>query len=199
MSNSASLDFQQILLHPTLAYEEGLSFFKGVGLMNDTLRQLANDLDDLEISYNLIGAIALNQFGYHRFTVDIDILMTTEGLLKFHDKLVGRGYRPEFDGNTRKFRATKENIPIEVFTAGEYPGDGKPKSVMFPDPAEYWLEIDGIKTITIEKLVELKIASGLTGAGRRKDLADVQELIWVRELDAAFANQIGEYVRSIYL
>ncbi len=199
MSNSASLDFQQILLHPTLAYEEGLSFFKGVGLMNDTLRQLANDLDDLEISYNLIGAIALNQFGYHRFTVDIDILMTTEGLLKFHDKLVGRGYRPEFDGNTRKFRATKENVPIEVFTAGEYPGDGKPKSVMFPDPAEYWLEIDGIKTITIEKLVELKIASGLTGAGRRKDLADVQELIWVRELDAAFANQIGEYVRSIYL
>lgn len=167
--------------------------------MNDTLRQLANDLDDLEISYNLIGAIALNQFGYHRFTVDIDILMTTEGLLKFHDKLVGRGYRPEFDGNTRKFRATKENVPIEVFTAGEYPGDGKPKSVMFPDPAEYWLEIDGIKTITIEKLVELKIASGLTGAGRRKDLADVQELIWVRELDAAFANQIGEYVRSIYL
>ena len=199
MANPISLDFQQILQQPALAYEEGLRFFRGVGLMNDTLRRLARDLDDRNIAYSVIGAVALNQYGYRRFTEDIDLLLTPEGLQKFTEELVGRGYRPAFDGATRKFRATAENIPIEVITAGEYPGDGKPKSVVFPDPAENTVVIDGIKTIRLAKLIELKIASGMTGAGRRKDLADVQELIRVRGLDASFAEQLDSLVQAMYL
>jgi hypothetical protein len=199
MSDIVALDFQQILLQPVLAYEEGLRFFRGVGLMNDTLRQLAKDLDERRIAYSVIGAIALNQHGYRRFTEDIDVLMTPEGLRKFTEELVGRGYRPAFEGATRKFRATAENIPIEVITTGEYPGDGKPKSVVFPDPAENTIDIDGIKTITLTKLIDLKLASGMTGAGRRKDIADVQELIRVRALEAAFAEQLDGSVRAMYL
>lgn len=199
MAITAPLDFQQILLHPTMAYEEGLRFFRGVGLMNDTLKQLASDLDDRKIAYSVIGAVALNQHGYRRFTEDIDLLMTTEGLRKFTEELVGRGYRPAFEGATRKFRATAENIPIEVITAGEYPGDGKPKSVVFPDPNDNTVIIDGIKTITLVKLVELKLASGMTGAGRRKDLADIQELIRIRSLEASFAEKLDISVRAMYL
>ena len=199
MSDTISLDFQQILLQPALAYEEGLRFFRGVGLMNDTLRQLAKDLEDRQIAYSVIGAVALNQHGYRRFTEDIDLLMTKEGLQRFTDDLVGRGYRPAFPGATRKFRATAQNVPIEVITAGEYPGDGKPKSVVFPDPSEYSVEIDGVRTMSLPKLVELKLASGMTGAGRRKDLADVQELIRVLGLDAAFSEQLDDSVRDMYI
>ena len=198
MSDTTTLDFQQILAQPTSAYEEGLRFFRGVGLMNETLRQLVKDLDDRKIDYSVIGAVALNQHGYQRFTQDIYVLMTKEGLKKFTQELIGRGYRPAFEGATKKFRATSQNVPIEVITSGEYPGDGKPKPVVFPDPAESSVEIDGIKTITLEKLVELKLASGMTGVGRLKDLADVQELIKVRGLDASFAERLDRSVQAKY-
>jgi hypothetical protein len=113
--------------------------------------------------------------------------------------LVGRGYRPAFEGATKKFRATAENVPIEVITAGEYPGDGKEKVIVFPEPRTVSEEIDGILTVTLEKLVELKLASGMTGLGRRKDLADVQELIRLRELPASFAERLHESVRAMFL
>ena len=199
MTQSPTLDFQQTLLSPTLVYEEGLRFFRGVGMMNDTLRQLAIDLQRANIEYAVICAVALNQHGYRRFTEDIDLLMTSDGLSRFGIEFIGRGYRPAFEGSRRKFRSTAENIPVEVVISGEYPGDGKPKPVVFPDPAKFAVEIDGIKTISLSKLVELKLASGMTGKGRRKDLADVQELIRVRELDASFAEQLDSSVRAMYL
>ena len=166
--------------------------------MNQTLKRLARDLEAHQIAYSVIGAVALNQHGYQRFTHDIDLLMTWEGLQRFTQELIGRGYRPAFEGATKTFRATAENVPIEVITTGEYPGDGKPKSVVFPDPSEHTIEVDGIKTITLEKLVELKLASGMTGYGRRRDLADVQELIRIRGLDAAFAERLDPSVQAMY-
>jgi len=192
-------DFQQILESPTATYDEGLRFFKGEGLMNQTLKQLARDLEARGIDYAVIGAVALNQHGYRRFTSDIDVLLSKEGLGRFQTELVGRGYRPAFTGATRKFRATSENVPIEIITAGEFPGDGKPKAVVFPEPASVSVAIDGVRTVRLEMLVELKLASGMTGAGRRKDLADVQELIRVLNLDAAFAERLDESVRAMYL
>ena len=195
----APLDFAQILASPTATYDEGLRFFRGEGLMNQTLKQLARDLDARGIAYAVIGAVALNQHGYQRFTSDIDILLSPAGLERFRAELVGRGYRPAFEGARKKFRATAENVPIEIITAGEYPGDGKPKAIVFPDPSLVAVEIDGVKTVNLEKLVELKLASGATGLGRRRDLGDVQELIRVLGLNAEFAERIDGSVRALYL
>ena len=191
-------DFAQILADPVATYDEGLRFFRGEGLMNQTLRQLARDLDARAIDYVVIGAIALNQHGYQRFTTDIDILLTPEGLERFRAELVGRGYRPAFEGAKKKFRATLENVPLEIITSGEYPGDGKPKAIRFPEPSSVAVEIDGIKTLNLEKLVEFKLASGLSGAGRLRDLADVQDLIRILDLCAAFADKIDASVRAAY-
>jgi len=192
-------DFQQVLSSPTLAYEEGLNFFEGKGMLNETLRQLAEDLEKHGIEYNVIGAIALNQHGYQRFTVDIDLLLSKEGLEKFHEELVGRGYRPAFEGARKKFRATNRNVPIEIITAGEYPGDGKPKPISFPDPKESYVVINGIHTVTLETLINLKLASGMTDPGRLKDLADVQELIKIKGLEAPFAERLHPFVREKFL
>jgi hypothetical protein len=60
------VDFIAILEHPTAVYEEGVRFFRGEGLMNETLRKLARDLDMQKIPYSVIGAVALNQHGYPR-------------------------------------------------------------------------------------------------------------------------------------
>jgi hypothetical protein len=84
-------------------------------------------------------------------------------------------------------------------TTGEYPGDGKPKPVSMPEPLKASVEIDGVKFVTLEKLIELKLASGISAADRLKDLADVQELIKIRKLDAGFAAKLDPYVRTKYL
>jgi hypothetical protein len=198
MSETAIRDFQQILAQPVLAYEEGLRFFRGVGLLNETLRRLARDLEEHAIPHCVIGAVALNQHGYQRFTTNINLLLIQEGLREFTEELVGRGYAPAFRGAVKKFRATAENVPIEVILTGAYPGDGMPKPVVFPDPLESSVEINGIRTLTLEKLVELKLASGMS-VGRRRDLGDVQELIRVRNLDASFAERLDASVREKFL
>lgn len=192
-------DFQTILSSPTATYAEGLEFFRGKGMLNDALRKLADDLEKNSIDYVVIGAIALNQHGYQRFTSDIDLLLTNEGLQKFHERLVGPGYRPAFEGARKKFRTTSENVPVEVITSGEYPGDGLPKAVQFPNPGDVAVVIDGIKTLSIEKLVELKLSSGMSAPDRLKDLADVQELIKLKGLDEEFAKKLNGYVQGKYL
>jgi hypothetical protein len=53
--------------------------------------------------------------------------------------------------------------------------------------------------VTLEKLIELKLASGISASDRLKDLADVQELIKIKQLDADFALKLDPYVRAKYL
>src|SRR5690349_4168776 len=100
------LDFEATLSSPTLAYEEGLHFFQGGGMLNDTLKNLVADLEAHGIEYSVIGGLALNRHGYQRFTHDIDLLMSPEGLEKFRTELLGRGYLPAFRGAQKTFRAT---------------------------------------------------------------------------------------------
>jgi len=180
-------------------YAEGLRYFMGEGTINKTLTRLANDLDQRGIDYIVIGAIALLAHGYPRFTEDIDLVMTSEGLQKFHDELVGLGYSPAFSGAKKRLRSTVDGVSIEVMTTGEFPGDGKPKPISMPRPADAAVEINGIKFVTFEKLIELKLASGISAPDRLKDLADVQELIKIRKLDAGFALKLDPYVRAKYL
>lgn len=199
MTASRTQDFQEIISSPSAAFDEGLKFFAGRGMVNNALTRIISKLEELGIDYVVIGAVALNQYGYRRFTEGIDLLLTKEGLDRFQPELVGLGYRPAFEGSQRQFRSTAENVRVEVVTAGEYPGDGRPKPVRFPNPSEVISEIDGIKTITLEKLVELKLASGMSPPHRLKDLADVQELIKVKALPSDFANKLDASVREKYL
>jgi len=180
-------------------YAEGLRYFMGQGDLHGALAQLAEDLGRHGIDYMIIGAVALLAHGYPRFTEDIDLVLTPEGLETFHRELVGLGYKPKFPGARKTFRSTRSGVPIEVITAGEYPGDGLPKPVNFPDPAVASSEIGGVRVVSIEKLVELKLASGMTAPDRLKDLADVQELIKARRLGADFAERLDPYVREEFL
>jgi hypothetical protein len=184
---------------PVEIYEEGRRYFMGKGRLNKTLARFTSELEEHGIHYAVIGATALLAHGYPRFTEDIDVLMTREGLEKFHAELIGLGYEPAFPGARKKLRSTVDGVSIEVMTTGEYPGDGKPKPVSMPDPVAASIEIDGIRYVTLEKLIELKLASGISAPHRLKDLADVQELIKFKHLDADFAGKLDPYVRAMYL
>lgn len=180
-------------------YAEGLRYFMGEGKLQGTLAQVSADLKQCGIDYMVTDAVALMAYGYPRFTEDIDLILTREGLEAFHRELIGLGYVPAFPGAKKKLRSTREGVSIEIILAGEYPGDGKPKPVSFPLPADASTEIDGVRVVTLEKLIELKLASGMTAPDRLKDLADVQELVKFRGLTSDFAARLNPYVQENFL
>ena len=161
-----------------------------------TLYGITGRLKNLGISYAVVGGMALFEHGFERFTSDVDLLVTPDGLKQVHQCLEGLGYVPPFSGS-KQLRDTDTGVRVEFLVSGAYPGDGKPKPVAFPDPAEVSVERDGINYIRLETLVELKLASGMTGgAGRLKDLGDVVELMKVLDLPVAFAEKLNPYVRD---
>jgi hypothetical protein len=180
-------------------YAEGQRYFMGVGELNNALARLVADLKEHDIDYLVIGAVALLAYGYPRFTEDIDLILDQNGIDRFHNELVGLGDTPAFQGARKRLRSTRGGIPIELISSGDYPGYGKPKPVSFPKPSEPAVEIDGIKFPALEELIELKLASGMTAPDRLKDLADVQELIKIRNLSSDFANKLNPYVRDEFL
>jgi hypothetical protein len=181
------------------ALSEGSRFFEGKSAVQDSLRKIARRLGDLGIPYAVVGGMALYRHGFRRFTEDVDLLVTPEGLKEIHDRLEGLGYVPPFAGS-KQLRDAETGVRIEFLVSGAYPGDGKPKPVAFPDPSTVSVDLDGINYLRLETLVELKLASGMTGgAGRLKDLGDVVELMKILDLPADFAEQLNPYVRDRYV
>lgn len=174
--------------------EEGQQFFMGAGRINEAARALAATLEEEGIPYAIAGALALNAHGYERFTSDIDLLVTREGLARLKARLLGRGYFPGSKG----LRDTVRNVAIDVLIAGDFPGDGKPKPVAFPDPSVAERGSLG-RVVPLHTLIELKLASGMTAPHRLKDLADVVELIRARSLPASTADALDPYVRARFL
>lgn len=80
--------------------------------------------------------------------------------------------------------------------AGDYPGDGKPKPVAFPDPATASRRGARVRLLPVERLIELKLASGLSAPHRLRDLADVLELIRAAGLGRELAEDLDPSVRG---
>jgi len=174
------------------ALREGGRHLEKESAVHKSLERIVRNLQTLQVPYALAGGMALFMHGYRRFTEDIDILVTRESLLRIHTKLEGRG-------GSKDLRDADTGVRIEFIVAGDYPGDGKPKPVAFPDPASVAVEIDGIACVELVHLIELKLASGMTNPGRLIDLADVQRLIVAKNLPESFAERLNPYVREKYL
>jgi hypothetical protein len=136
--------------------EEAGDFFRGAGPLRRALLRLARELEREGVPYAVVGAMALGGHGFVRMTEDVDVLVTAEGLARFRDRLVGRGYAPTHAGAMRQFRDVESGVRIEFLVAGEFPGDGRPKPVAFPDPAHVASRAEeGVRFVDLEPLVEL--------------------------------------------
>jgi hypothetical protein len=161
-----------------------------------TMRRVTDRLREEKIPYAILGGMAIALHGYLRATSDVDLLTTKEGLEKIHAKLVGRGFVPAFPGARKRLRDTETSVKIDIITSGEYPGDGKPKAVQFPDPSDS-VTLDGISVLSLPRLIEGKIVTGTTVDYREnQDLGDVQALIRELGLPRSFADEIDPTVRS---
>lgn len=178
------------------ALREGSMHFEKESAVHRTLEKIARRLNELRIPYAVAGGMAAFFHGYRRFTEDVDILVTREGLLAIHEHLEGRGYLPVFAGS-KNLRDVESGVRIEFLITGDYPGDGKPKPVSFPDPDDASVEIGGVRFLQVSRLVELKLVSGSL-PGRRKDLGDVQELIRLLHLPRDLTVQLDPSVHPSF-
>jgi len=171
--------------------------FEEKSAVHMSLRRITRRLAELGIPYAVAGGMALFFHGFRRFTEDVDILVGREGLERLHAELEGLGYVPVFSGS-RNLRDAESGVRIEFLVTGDFPGDGKPKPVAFPDPVEASVEQDGVCWLDLPHLVELKLASGMTAPARLQDLADVQKLIVTLQLPADFGERLQPFVREKY-
>jgi hypothetical protein len=86
-------------------------------------------------------------------TEDVDVLVDRDGLERFRAELVGRGYVPTHAG---VFRDVQHGVRVEFVVTGEFPGDGRPKPVAFPDPRDVAVVVeDGVRMVALVPLLEL--------------------------------------------
>jgi hypothetical protein len=178
--------------------KDATRFFMGAADVHKALEKLAGLLDADEIPYAIIGALALNEYGYRRVTVDVDVLLTRAGLDTFKAKWLGRGYVEKFPGS-RGMRDAENGVAIDVVLAGDFPGDGKPKPVSFPDPAVAAIRGQRVALVPLPVLIQLKLASGMSAPHRLRDLADVLELVRAASLPRELTDDLDPSVRGKYL
>ncbi len=181
-----------------IAFQEMEEFFTRSGKVHQTLRELVRRFNDARIPYAVLGAIAMGQHGFIRTTVDIDVLLTPKGLEEFQSLFLGRGYNPAYPHAKKAIRDQETGVRIDIILTGQYPGDGLPKAVRFPDPSESSQEIDGVRVVSLERLIELKLASGMSAPHRLMDLADALRMVRYLRLSAEFGNRLDASVQPLF-
>jgi hypothetical protein len=188
--------YEQLLNRDTAwAFREGGMHFEKDSAVHKTLRKVTRRLDELKIPYAVVGGMAMFFHGYRRFTEDVDILVTAEGLAEIHRQLRGLGWIQPFEGS-KQLRDAEHGVRVEFLVTGEYPGDGRPKPVAFPDPATVSVDVDGMHFLRLPTLIELKLASGMSNPRRATDLADVQKMIETLGLPQGFSSELHPSVRD---
>lgn len=162
------------------------------------LESLRRRFADADIPFAVVGAIALQHYGYMRHTEDIDIVTTPDGLNKIHETQVGRGIVPRGPGLRKRLRETEHVVNIDVITSGEHAGSQDSPVVYPPPDSEAFVEVEGLRYPTLESLITFKIASGVWGH-RDRDLVDAQRLIQINDLTEAFADKLPSGLRQHFL
>ncbi len=198
-SHSSAISYRQRLDEDGgWALTEGEKFFDEKSEVHKTLRRICKRLNEMDIPYAVAGGLALFQHGFRRFTEDVDILVTLEGLKLIHKKLCGLGYLP-IHAKSKNLRDTQSKVNIDFIIAGGYPGDGKESPVSFPLPEDVSVLKEGISWLDLPTLIELKLASGMTGGiHRAKDITDVLEIMKMLLLPKEFGDKLNPYVQEKY-
>jgi hypothetical protein len=171
------------------------AYFMNESPLQNAARAIASHLDELGIEYAIAGALSLAAHGLVRATEDVDVLLSNEGLERFKAAWLGRGYVNLRSGG-KAVRDVQNGVKIDFLIAGEFPGDGKPKPVRFPNPNEASIADGQFRVLALPRLIELKLASGMTAAHRLQDLADVQRIIQIRSLPRELSAELDPYVRD---
>ena len=162
------------------ALSEGSRHFECSNAVHETLRRLAQRLDELGVDYAVVGAMAMFFHGYRRFTLDVDVIVTPHGLSVVEDMLVDHGFLRE-PSRRYRLRDVSTGVRVDLLVAGAPLGGGGRAEMAIPDPSAAVAMGHGVRVLELSHLIELKLATGQSRS-RMQDLADVQAMIRVLDL-----------------
>jgi len=162
--------------------DEALLLLDKKGNVLDLAREVSRLLRSAGIPGAVIGGIAVVLHGHIRTTKDVDIFVQPplEPLAKL---FTAHGFI--FDRTERAF--VKRGVPVHLVLP-EQTGSSPNETI----------EIEGITTVTLSSLIEMKLRSGSTNLLRAQDLADVIGLIRHHQLTSAFARHLEKSLRPAF-
>jgi hypothetical protein len=162
--------------------EEALRLLDQRGLILDLARELSRLMRQAGIPGVVIGGIAVVLHGHVRSTKDIDVFLD-QPLEPMADMLIAAGFQS--DKKRREF--VRGEVPVHLVTREQV-----------AKPPKHSVEIEGITTVSLPDLIEMKLTSGSENILRAQDLADVIGLIRRNGLTGEFARLLDVTVRSVY-
>jgi Nucleotidyltransferase of unknown function (DUF6036) len=160
--------------------DEALSLLDRRGSILELARELSLVMRRESIQGVVIGGIAVVLHGHVRSTTDIDIF-ADQPLKEISRVLIAEGF--QYDEGRREF--VRDGVPVHLVTRDQVARAPK-KSI----------EIEGITTVSLADLIEMKLESGSKNVLRAQDLADVIGLIRQNGLTEAFAHFLDQSLRS---
>ena len=153
-----------------------------------TLLKALKVLKLFNIPHYVCGGFAVQEHGYPRFTVDVDIIVPNVQFAR--EKLSMNGFKPN-PGSNMTVTDRESKVEIDVL-----PGGGKvgPGPVSFPMPTKV---SDKPQILTLHELISLKLSSHMgSPIDRAQDHADAIKLIQVNHPPRDFG--VDTKVREVY-
>lgn len=164
----------------------------GTSGVMETARTVAAVLAECEIPHLIVGGLAVQEHGYPRTTIDVDIVVpdVLETVEFLTADLTGPFARvPEID---TRLKDRRNGVLVDLLPAGQVVKSGC--KVPFPRPTTIAAKL---QIVSLEELLSLKLDSWSgSPATRLKDKADVTELILRRQLPRNLA--VHPVVQAFY-
>lgn len=161
---------------------------ESAGGFDKTLQKVVKTFKLFSIPHYICGGFAIQEYGYARFTIDIDIIVPDVPFAL--EKLMMNGFKKN-QGSNMTVKDRETGIEIDLLPGGKKLDPGP---LTLPIPTEV---TDYPNVLTIEKLISMKLSTYLgMGVSRLKDLADVVELIKINNLPRMLA--VEEPVKELY-
>ena len=156
----------------SLKFKNKAKFLRKISGSTDlekTMKKVVKTLGNGNIPSLIAGGLAVQEYGYARFTEDVDILVPNVAEAK--EYLSIRGFKPN-PGSSMTVTDRETKIEVDILPGGGSVGPGPLK---LPLPTEVVLEP---KMVSFEQLIAAKLSSYMGNPIKRnKDLSDVIELL----------------------
>lgn len=152
------------------------------GTLLDVAHEVSQLMRKAGIPGVIIGGVAVVLHGHVRTTKDVDVALTPP-LEPLAEILTANGFI--FDRKKKEFR--KHGVPVYLVLPEQ-----------FGRISDEVVEIEGISTVSLAQLINMKLRSGSENLLRAQDLADVIGLIRHHRLSSEFARHLDKNLRPAF-
>ena len=158
---------------------EALLILENEGAILRTAREVSQLMQAARINAAVVGGVAVVLHGHVRTTLDVDVFVPDPAAAA--TALRGAGF--EFEASPKQF--VKQDVPVHLVLLDQIK--------VAPKRLE---QIDGVQTVSLCDLIDMKLRSGTSNVVRSQDLADVIGLIRDRDLKSAYARNLDKAVAA---